>query len=497
MADGRSASERIARGAVVVFAGHVIALGLAFLTRVGAARMLSVDGYGLLVLGVTLLNTCALVAQLGMRAGLARNLAIADDEQAVFVSGFRIAVLLGVVVAAVLVGFSGPISRAFLGPAFAPILVAFALAVPALVAINVTVGALQGLEDAPAKAFVRNVVYRGSIIALVLGALLAGYGAVGAARGWAIGVGITAVVGVAVLHRRTALLPSVGRWAGADPSTARMLLAFSLPLMIALSTWEIMHHADNLFVGYFLTGDAVGIYDAAFTVSKLLLVFLWAFAFIFLPAFSRLYADRRRGEMQSTYRRTTRWTVLAALPLFLVLVTFSEFVLGFIFGPAYAAAWYLIVILASAFMVHSIAGPNREALIAIGEVRFVMWANLLALAANVALNATLVPLFGVIGAAVATTVTYTLLNLGLNYRLYAGWRINPLSPSVVGFVVAVGGVYGAAFVGFRALFQTTLVSVLPFVALFGVLYAVLAVVLPGGLRRGELERAIATLRQTA
>lgn len=486
-------SERIARGAVVVFTGHAIALGLAFLTRVLAARLLSVSGYGYLILGVTVLNTCALIAQFGLREGLARNLPIADNQRASFISAIQSAVTLGIALASILILFSKPISATFLGPAFSPILVAFAIAVPGLVLINVTVGAFQGVEDAPAKAFIRNAVYRGFILLFVLGALLGGYGAVGAARAWALGVGLTAVVGIIVLSTRTSLLPPIPRWTRVDWSTTRSLVVFSFPLMIALSIWEVMHHADNLFIGYFLTGDSVAIYDAAFTLSKLLLIFLWALAFIFLPVFSGLYDDKKWNQMQLTYQKTTRWTILATLPLFLVMVSFADFILDLIFGPDYAAASYLMFILASAFMLHSMAGPNREALIAIGETRYILWTNLVALIANLVLNASLVPLIGVAGAAIATTSTYTLLNIALNYRLYTKWRISPVTRTVLMFIAVTTGLYFITFTMFTTAMELSLLTVLTFIVGFIILYGLLLISLPGGIQKNELRRGVALI----
>ena len=99
----------------------------------------------------------------------------------------------------------------------------------------------------------------------------------------------------------------------------------------------------------------------------------------------------------------------------------------FFFGEKYISAAPALQILAIGFMFHTLLGLNGLSLVIAGESRFISLSTFIASVLNVVLNALLIPDYGMIGAATATSVSYFIGNALTSLRLYQKTRIHPFS----------------------------------------------------------------------
>jgi len=151
------------------------------------------------------------------------------------------------------------------------------------------------------------------------------------------------------------------------------------------------------------------------------------------------------------------------------------------FGPEYSEGIVALTILSLGFFVQSVAGPNMNALTSIGATRAIMIMNLIAAGANIGLNYLLIPPYSYVGAAVATAISYTLLNLLYSAALYSQTGIHPLTTHLLkpatGALVLMGVTY--------ALLSTVLVRTIP--TAFGTFAAFLVVYTVTVLRLGAIQ----------
>lgn len=485
MSDATSAYSRIASGAIVVLLGHILGMGLGFTTRILSARLLTPSGYGALILGVTLMTLLALVAQLGLRQGVPRHIPIEEDPSAVSVTAFQLVLVSSVILVGGAIFLSERIARSLADPKFQRLIVVFVAAVPFLAVLEISVGIFRGVEDALTKGLVYNFFHRCSILVLLLVGVVGGYGPLGAAIGWTSAVAVTAIIAIIAVKKTTDILPERTRWFTVDAGKARELVAFSVPLMAASSIWQLMQQIDTLFIGQFLSTARVGMYDAAFVLSRLVLVALWAFGFLLLPVFSELGAQQAHEEMKTVYKLITKWMVLVTVPGFVFLIGFSDTLLVSIFGTEYGTATGSLIVLSTAFFLHIVAGPNKEALIAIGETRYILRANLVILVVNLSLNLTLIPAIGIVGAAIATGGAYTCMNLLVSYRLYALTGIHPYSPALAPPLLIAGVLFVLVEYGTRSVepsIPTLIAGLLLFQGVTAATYVV-----GGGLEAEDIE----------
>jgi O-antigen/teichoic acid export membrane protein len=191
-------------------------------------------------------------------------------------------------------------------------------------------------------------------------------------------------------------------------------------------------------LGYFKTTDIVGLYNAAHPISQLVQVFLLSLVLIYVPITSQLYAKKRLDEMRRNYVILTKWVVSATLPLFLVLFFFPGAVLQAFFGPGYmhASVALALRILALGVFCHVFFGPNAATLIVIGKTKLNLIDNLAGVIGNVVLNLLLIPTFGIIGAATASTLSFVVVNMVKSAQIFRSHKIHPFTRNYMHPVLA-------------------------------------------------------------
>ena len=477
--------HQLLRGSALIFVGNLIGLGSSFGTRLIAANHLGSSDYGLIVLGLTLINVTALVVLVGLPQGVARQISRSENKAQVFFSSLLIAGPAAVLTAILSVLFADRVSMIFNEPTFVPVLVVFAVTLPFFVLVKLFVGGIRGVEHARGKVMVQDIFGKGVLlIAIGIGSFL-GVGVVGIALSWVVTFVVTAAVAVYVLYNHTTLLDVRSLSVRETSTTSYSLITFSLPLMFAGAASLLLNEMDNLFLGFFHSSAAVGVYDAAFTLARMLLIFLLGFAFLFLPAFSRLDEAGDRQKMDRLYKIVVKWVTFLTFPMFISLVFFPDYFISLLFGTDFVDGGLALVIVSVGLFSSVLLGMNGNALMAIGETRLILRANVVALAVNIVLNAALVPAFGITGAAVATSISVILVDSYRSYYLYSLSGIHPFYRSYLRPLTGSVIVAAALFATLNSTVSTG-TAALAFVVTMSVLH-VLVIVLLGGIDAEDLE----------
>lgn len=473
--------QKLFTGGSIVFAGEMFGLGISFLSALVIGRLLGPEGYGAIALGSAALATVSTVVLLGMHTGVGRFLPRYDDPErrrGVLVSAFQLVLPLSILAGGVLIVFAEPIAtRAFGDPNVVPVVRVFGLAMPFASIEKLAIGGIQGTKRTFPKVLVENVTAHVTRLLLAVVILWLGYSAAGVAWAYVLGHAAAAGLGLYYLYRYTPLFTRIEA-----TSMHRELFAFSAPLIISAIMVKILADIDTFLLGYFVSTADVGVYNVLYPLATMLTVVLASFGFLFVPILSELHAEGDTGEMGHIYQLVTKWIFMASLPIFIVIALFPELLIRLTFGPEYTEGALALSVLAVGFFVHAIVGPNYKTLTAMGHTRLIMFDNIGAAGLNVVLNVVLIPQYSYLGAAVATVISYFLLNVAYSLQLYTRTGIHPFSASLLkpatAALVAIGGLY---------VLVTSLVTVtLPvFLALFALFLGIHALVT---LRFGGIER---------
>ena len=189
--------------------------------------------------------------------------------------------------------------------------------------------------------------------------------------------------------------------------------------------------------GVFVRPEVVAIYNSSYRTAEILSIVIYAVGAAYGPYISKLIATE---DFSGLRRLAVRQKHLAFWPTLLgvlLLVLFGEFILS-LFGAEFTEGYTALLILSLAPLVQAFFGPSAAYLILGGHERPCLAAFATGLCLTIALNIVLVPLYGMIGGAVAAlagTVLWSIWlydlvrrRMGIDTSLFGVFRAPPRMP---------------------------------------------------------------------
>ena len=199
--------------------------------------------------------------------------------------------------------------------------------------------------------------------------------------------------------RRTGLVPGRARVA-----LVRPLSAYGAAQIAALAPGALNFQLDQLVLSQTVPAADLGRYAIAVSLSLLPMPLVTAIGNV---AFPRLAAQR---EMTGATRRLQRLSVLAgaslAAAMLVPMAAVSYWLVPLVFGAAYRSAVPLLWVLTPGAVFLACGQVTGDLLRGRDQPAVVAWAHGIAAVFTVALLFALLPLIGVYGAAIASTVSY-------------------------------------------------------------------------------------------
>ncbi|MDP8299562.1 MAG: flippase [Candidatus Tantalella remota] len=230
---------------------------------------------------------------------------------------------------------------------------------------------------------------------------------------------------LAILMFRTRIISSLGQ-SEATPCNKKEIILYSLPLLGVSLISYFMGKTDILMIGYFLNPDKIGIYNIAFKLSLVVSLSLTALNSIFAPIISSLHAKKNHNKLGAAYRSFTRTILYISIFIFSSLLLLAEPLLSLI-GKNFTAGVYPLAILAIGQLINVSVGSAATILSMTKYPRINMYNSAALLCINIFLNLFLIPRYGILGAAIATSSSVLLINILRLIEVYVLLGIHPFS----------------------------------------------------------------------
>jgi len=414
------ALKTAAKGSVIVFFGMLFDRGFGYLTRLVLARGLTLPEYGLFFLATSILTIGITLAVNGFHGAVIRYVAYylgKNDKKRLLGtirSAFELGICLSIIVFLVMFFFAEAIASFFSGPELVPLIRMFSFVILSIAFLRIPIAVTMGLKTMKYDVFIKRVFKAVSTLIILLVLFFTGFGLMGAVYAYIIGYFSTAVL--AYYFMRKKLKSVIGDYSAREPM-ARKLLTFSLPLVFSGIIWSILGHLDIIMLGMFKTLSDVGLYNIALPHAQLLLVIPPVLFALNFPIASYLYSKNKMNEMAGIYRTMTRWNLYLNFPVFLVIFSFPNEMIGFFFGQEFTIngiAAGVQMILAIGYFVYSFVALPRYIIIVLERTQLVFVNSIAVLVMNILLNLLLIPPYGLNGAAAATTLSFIFF-YALNY----------------------------------------------------------------------------------
>ena len=405
---------------------HIVTNGLLIVLLAG--YLLTPNEYGLLFLILSIVAVAQLFADLGIARSAARYVSEFKETKPSQVPHildvsmrYRNVLILMVCVALVL---GRDVIAKVLGEpelTFLLLLGALFLAFQSLKVYHVTL--FQGFNQVEYSAVVSIVDNLGRI-ALAVAFTLLGWGVAGALFGYIIGSVIAAALALGILSVRF-----YQRYEHADrpeEGLHRRIAEYSIPLAASRSANVVDKEVDIILVAFFLNPAAVAFYTLGKQISEFAEAPAGSVGFALSPAYGEEKANGRLDRASRIYETSLRYVLILYVPAVVGIVVVAEPAILLVFGQDYAPAVPVLQILSLFVLFKAINSITTQALDYLGRARHRAIVKGITSAANFGLNLVLIPTMGVVGAALATVLTFGLYSLAnvfiMHLELSLNWR---------------------------------------------------------------------------
>jgi O-antigen/teichoic acid export membrane protein len=200
--------------------------------------------------------------------------------------------------------------------------------------------------------------------------------------------------------------------------STRAWILSSIPFALSATLMLVNGRTDIIALGLFREDADVGVYRVSVTMALTVIFGLQAVNVIQGPHIAHLYATGDMKRLQVMITRSSQAILLVAAPAVLAIVLFGPYLIRLFFGARYEDAYVPLVILTVGQLVNAATGSVSSLLNMTGHERDTTKILLMAAALNLVLSFTLTPLWGLIGAAIATSSTLIFWNLTMWAAVY-------------------------------------------------------------------------------
>jgi O-antigen/teichoic acid export membrane protein len=205
------------------------------------------------------------------------------------------------------------------------------------------------------------------------------------------------------------------------------LIRYSLPLLITSTLLNIMTWTATMMLGYFKSAEVVGIYSAVSPLVGFLGMMIGPMGFVYVPVVSKLWGESRTGLVGPIYQIMTKWCFLLTFPVFVLMFVYPEAILIRIYGADYVSGSIVLRILALGSIANSYFGFNYHTIMASGDSDLLMKCSLASAGMNVLLNFLLIPQYGIVGAAIASSVSFSAIEVFMTFKIWKNQNMHPFT----------------------------------------------------------------------
>jgi O-antigen/teichoic acid export membrane protein len=415
-----------------LFLANVATTALGLVGFVFFARELGPAGFGVFVLFQSLVSVVSFSSDLGFGSAVQKRISEGEDAPAFFASGALVKLILIAVTAVVLLTFERAVND-YVG-----------LDVTVLLLVGITFGGFGTLMTDVLRGELRVgatavLGVSRSLSLVVVGGLLvvAGFGPRGVIYGFLVGVAVKFLWGAS--RRATPLgWPSL--------THVRSLFEFAKYDFVGGIGAHVFNWLDVLVIGWLLSRSAVGTYEVAWRVAGVTLLLSNALKLTIFPQVSEWHANGETDRIERLVNDLIPPSLFLVIPAVAGVALLARPLLGFVFGQAYADGRDVLVVLTGMKLLSAVHLVLVPCLLGVDRPDLNARATFVAVGVNLVLNVLFVLQFGVIGAAVATTLALA-VNLALTAR-YLSWFVTIKFPyRDVGWCVVASMVMAAAIAG--------------------------------------------------
>jgi len=416
-----------AKGGGLSFIGRLFEYAVRFVFSIIVARAIGVEQFGLFTLGLTAASILSNISMLGLQTGMVRFLppAIREKDDAgiwgIIQVGLGLPGLFSLFLAVGLFLLAGPLANlVFQNPRLLPFFQLASIIIPLDTLGSLAYVVIISYKRPEYSVLVNNIIMPLAKLFLTIGALAAGFSVIGIL----IAHIITSGIGLVLLLYFVNSLYSLRRPLNSAHYIPDQLMRYSLPVHAGWTINILQGTLETLVLGFVGLTSGVGVYAAASRLNNIGNMFYSSVGNISTPIIADLFVQGERIQLKKYYQTTTRWLISFSLPLFLTFFIFTKQLLT-IFGEDFSTGASGLMILSIGMLVFNSTGLGANILDMANHTKVNMINSFVMVLLTIGLDLFLIPRWGVVGAALAASISVVTINI---VRLLEVWYLLAMQP---------------------------------------------------------------------
>jgi len=384
------------------------------LLRIVLGRELGPSGLGLYTLVFTIYMFGMQFAAFGIGAALTKYIAQYHDDQTKIqkfvTSGVVGSLFSGSVIGILLYLFSGTISIQFFHvPEMTGFLRITAFCFPFIALQKAVIGALNGLRKMKLFAVINIVQNVAVLMITVILVLWLEMGVSGAILGFilpTISIGLISLVVVKDYFTTSLELMN---------TILKEISWFGFYVVLSNSIGMVNTQIDSLLIGRFMSEIEVGYYAVAIMFMQGIGLLPQAIQRVTTPTIATYYGKKEFEKIRSLIKITVIKIFVITLCMSAFLAISGKFLIAIIFTEEFLPSYTPMLILLVGYTIYSAFVSIGACFASVGKVQIAFRINLLCAILNILLNIILIPKFGLVGAASATSISL-IFTMAINLR---------------------------------------------------------------------------------
>ena len=191
-------------------------------------------------------------------------------------------------------------------------------------------------------------------------------------------------------------------------------IAASMSFFVVDLLYNFNARISIFLLGIFHSEESIGIFNIALRVSEIISFSLVIINFVLSPAIAKLYANGKKEKLQIMITKSARGTLFVGLLLTAIILLFGKNILE-LFGTRFIAGQPALIVLGIGQLINILCGSVGLLLLMTGNQRFSIYSLAVGTTINLILNFILVPKYGIMGSAIASSASLITWNVMMYY----------------------------------------------------------------------------------
>lgn len=198
-------------------------------------------------------------------------------------------------------------------------------------------------------------------------------------------------------------------------------------MFIPVLATQLFSMTDKIFLGAMMGVDSVGIYENAYKISRVPVAFITTIGTVMLPRMTKLYSEGKEVEARAGFDRSLSLTVFIGFGCACGLISVADVFVPLYLGEAFDESILILQVLSLVLLAISWGNAFRTQFILPKKMdglylRTVLYAAI----TNIVLNLCFIPLWSIVGAAIASVIAEFVICIYQSVKLKAYFNFRHL-----------------------------------------------------------------------